>query len=483
MRLRNVLAFAFLAASGVALGQDLNFISAVDVRDEGATVVVSVRGSKPPNFTTFSMADPPRFVIDFSEAKFQGVPEELPPGSTLVRAVKNLSYGSDATSIARILIAFTADVDPPDVETQGTSLVVRIDKPASAAGIAVAQADTAAQRAREQGDAQARADAERQAAEEATARSKADAEAELRASAQRQAQEAAEAQARADAERRALDEAQAKAAQDAAAKSAKSAEEARLAGARGVEADAERLRLEALAAVGAGAAKDDQDEAERKAETKRQREEAIAAAKAESEKKKLAEVERKAEAKRQREEAIAAAKAEGEKRKLEEADRKAEAKRQRAEARLALAQARDEAQPRDEALQAAAPPSQLREIGFRQMPGVSRVFVRTSGPPRFSIQDVGENMIRVELENTRVTRRNDGRFLDTSFFASAVALITPSRRGSSYVVDIKLKEKVPYQQRIEGDMLALDFERPASGTASAPVPGEPPFPGGVGPAR
>jgi colicin import membrane protein len=100
------------------------------------------------------------------------------------------------------------------------------------------------------------------------------------------------------------------------------------------------------------------------------------------------------------------------------------------------------------------------------MPGVSRVFVRTSTPPRFTIQDVGENLIRVELENTRVVRRNDARFLDTSFFPSAVALITPSRHGSSYVVDIKLKQKVPYQQKIEGDMLAIDFERPAAASGA-----------------
>ncbi len=110
--------------------------------------------------------------------------------------------------------------------------------------------------------------------------------------------------------------------------------------------------------------------------------------------------------------------------------------------------------------------SQLRELGFRQLPGVSRVFLRTSVPPRFTIQDVGENHIRIELENTRVVRRNDTRFLDTSFFPSAVAMITPSRRGSSYVLDIKLKQKVPYQQKLEGDMLAIDFERPASGAVA-----------------
>jgi hypothetical protein len=102
---------------------------------------------------------------------------------------------------------------------------------------------------------------------------------------------------------------------------------------------------------------------------------------------------------------------------------------------------------------------------------VSRVFVRTSVVPQFTIQDLGNDTVRVELQNTAVKRRNDTRFLDTSFFPSAVAMITPSRRGSTYVVDIKLKQKVPYQQKIEGDVLAIDFERPATTASAAPLPG------------
>jgi hypothetical protein len=50
-------------------------------------------------------------------------------------------------------------------------------------------------------------------------------------------------------------------------------------------------------------------------------------------------------------------------------------------------------------------------------------------------------------------------------------MITPSRQGTSYVVDIKLKKRVPYQQKVEGDLLAIDFERSpldaASGQAAA----------------
>jgi hypothetical protein len=49
-------------------------------------------------------------------------------------------------------------------------------------------------------------------------------------------------------------------------------------------------------------------------------------------------------------------------------------------------------------------------------------------------------------------------------------MITPSKRGSTYVVDIKLKQRVPYQQRVEGDMLAIDFERPGAAAAEPPAP-------------
>jgi colicin import membrane protein len=101
-------------------------------------------------------------------------------------------------------------------------------------------------------------------------------------------------------------------------------------------------------------------------------------------------------------------------------------------------------------------------IGFKQMPETSRVFVRLSDAPLFQITEVGNDVIRVELENTRVKRRNDARFLDTSFFASAVAMVSPRKQGTSTMVEIRLKQKVPWQQKVEGDMLAIDFERPAA---------------------
>src|SRR5512138_3998977 len=128
-RLLPLLAAAVVAPAWAA---DLNVITSVEVKDTGPEVVLTVLGSRKPSFTTFSMADPPRFVIDFSESKFQGVPEEV-PGAGVVQVVKNLSYGSGATAIARVMMAFSAEVDPPAVEDSGTGLVIRIVKPGGAA--------------------------------------------------------------------------------------------------------------------------------------------------------------------------------------------------------------------------------------------------------------------------------------------------------------------------------------------------------------
>jgi hypothetical protein len=53
-----------------------------------------------------------------------------------------------------------------------------------------------------------------------------------------------------------------------------------------------------------------------------------------------------------------------------------------------------------------------------------------------------------------------------------VALITPTKQGTSYVVEIKLKQRVPYQQKVEGDTLAIDFERPAAAAPATSAPAD-----------
>ncbi|HSB20533.1 MAG TPA: AMIN domain-containing protein, partial [Anaeromyxobacteraceae bacterium] len=184
MRIGLAFSAAALAALAVpARAVDLNVISKVEVKDEGATILVTIEGNRPPSFTTFSMTDPPRFVIDLSESQFQNVPEDIVIGDDTINLVKNLSYGSAETSIARVMVAFNREVDPPDVQTAGTSLVVRIARPA-AGGAGVARAQPAVPEAQALAEAAARAEAEDRARAEAEAKAKADAEARAQADAQ-----------------------------------------------------------------------------------------------------------------------------------------------------------------------------------------------------------------------------------------------------------------------------------------------------------
>jgi colicin import membrane protein len=466
--LARLLSLLAVAAAVPAWAADPNLITGVEVKDVGAEVVLSVKCSKRPSFTTFSMADPPRFVIDFSESKFQGVPAELPGSGGVVQSVKNLSYGSDASAIARVMVAFTAEVDPPAVEEAGEALLIRIAKPGSTAVAAAepaadskaeaeaqARADAAAAKAKAEADA--RAQAEALAASKAKAEADAKAQADAAAAAKAKAEADAKEQAEALATSRARAEADAKAQADAAAASKAKAE----ADAKAQAEAAAKVRAEADARAQADAAA-----AKARAEADaRVQADAVAAAKAKAD----------ADAKAQADAAAAVAKAKV----ASAAPPAATSDAEQSELEAEIAAAKAEAAPRAtgnstgkaaaqvERLAPAGTPSLVREVGFRQLPDASRIYVRTSAAPQFTVQEVDERTVRIEVENARATRRNDLRFMDTSFFPSAVQLITPSRQGSSYVLTVKLRQRVPYQQKVEGDMLAIDFQRPASGGAEA----------------
>ncbi|HZH74893.1 MAG TPA: AMIN domain-containing protein, partial [Archangium sp.] len=123
----------------VALAQegkaDLNTITSVTVR--GGTV--EIVGTKKPNFTTFTMTDPPRLVIDISEAVFSGVKEDQAVGNGTISGIRTASYGSDESSIARVLIGYEREVET-DIQATGNSLVVNVQ---GGGGAAVAARPTA----------------------------------------------------------------------------------------------------------------------------------------------------------------------------------------------------------------------------------------------------------------------------------------------------------------------------------------------------
>lgn len=533
MRLRTVLSAAVLVAATATFSQsvEMNAITKVEVQESAGTTVVSITGSRPPNFTTFPMMDPPRFVIDFSEARLKGVSEGV-SGAGMVQQATCLSYGSDASAIVRVMLTFKDEVDPPDVQTVGNTLVVKVNRPgaplvaqaaappqagqaagsdqaagAQAAAAEKAKAEAAAAAAAEQArveseraqalaaaKAKAEAEARAKAEAEAQARAKTEAEAKAQAAAAEQARAEAAAKARADAEAAAAAQAahQAKARAEAeAVAAAAAAEQAKAEAAAKARADADA----AAAAQAAAKARADAEEAAAAQAAARARSDAEAAAAAQAAQAARAKAEAEATAaaaaaERARAEAAAKAGADAEAEAAAQAAARARAEAEAAERAAERARSRETApavaavapparpEPRPAIAAAARGPArrnQVREIGFKQSTDGSRVFVRTAAEPRFVIREAGPRTIRVEFPNTQVLRRNDTRFLDTSFFPSAVAMVSPRREGAAYVVEITLKQMVPYQQKLEGDMLAIDFERPAglrSGDGPAPAAGE-----------
>ena len=89
---------------------------------------VSISASAPPHFTTFTMSNPPRLVVDLAEATFQGVPAEIAVGANDIVGIKTLNYGSGASAVARVMITYTKDVDT-DIVTSGNNIVVRPSNP------------------------------------------------------------------------------------------------------------------------------------------------------------------------------------------------------------------------------------------------------------------------------------------------------------------------------------------------------------------
>jgi hypothetical protein len=502
----------------VALAQegkaDLNTITSVTVK--GGTV--EIVGTKKPNFTTFTMTDPPRLVIDISEAVFSGVKEDQAVGNGTISGIRTAIYGSDESSIARVLIGYEREVET-DIQATGNSLVVNVQggggaavaaRPTAPAGTApagtpptgTAPAGTAPAGTApagtgttpggnaEQATVAARTDQQQQerAAADATAAAQVDRQAQERAAANataaaqvdRQAQEraAADAAAAARADAEARKQAEARAAADR-----KAQEEAARVAAQ--QAEKERLQQEREAKAASAAAEKQRREEEARAaaeEKKRQQAEAQASATSAAEDKKRQQAE---ERERQRAEAQAAA--EEKKRQQQEARASAEdKKRQQAEERerqRAEAQAAAEEKKRQQAesrqtrvAQAETPRAEPRQgdrvagssgrttmtlVGFAQEPTASRVFLRTTQPVEFNVTE-GEKVVFVVLENTGIAESNNTRPLDTSFFDTAVTSVVADAGPSRTVrVAIRLKEQVRYQTRQNGNELSIEFPRPA----------------------
>ncbi|MFZ5441447.1 MAG: AMIN domain-containing protein, partial [Myxococcota bacterium] len=135
----------------------LNSITKIEVK--GSTVEIT--GSRRPNFTTFTLSDPPRLVIDVSEAVFVDVPKEQKIADGTITAIKTASYGSESAAIARILIGFERELET-DIASTGTSLIVKLPPDPKAQQKLVAERVEAERAAKAQREAEEKARLEKE---------------------------------------------------------------------------------------------------------------------------------------------------------------------------------------------------------------------------------------------------------------------------------------------------------------------------------
>ncbi len=552
MNCRNVrILFCLGLFAQVAWGQnkDLNTITSVEIHGGRIEII----GTKQPSFTSFTMTDPARLVIDIAEAVFSGVPDQI-PGSGTVSWIKTASYGSDSSAIARVLIGFSQDVET-DVASPGNKLVIKVlnsappavagtEKPtgttpkestaaklkdvgasaavqtASPAGSDAtvgeatrkkeeSKAKETAMKAEEERLAQERAQKEvskreeqerlaearrseaekkRQAEEESKRlaeqnrlteqQKRIEAEEAKRAAA---AEEKRQAQEERLAREKAKEEAQA-AKRQAAIEQKQKAEDERLAREKAKE-EAEQAKRQAAVQQNRSADEERLAKSTARAEAEGAKREAAADQKRNADEERLAKSTARAEAEGAKREAAAEQKRKAQeehlarKKELEEAanakrQAAADRKQQAEQERIAKAKARHEAlaAEREAKLAAksgspvAAGPSKRRAtmtfVGFQRAATGARVYVRTNGPIHYTVQQEGDKKVVLELENTRIGTRNSRRPLDTSFFDTAVAMVSPNPAGNRTVrVEISLKEAVSFQTKQDGNEVSVEFPR------------------------
>ncbi len=118
-------------------------------------------------------------------------------------------------------------------------------------------------------------------------------------------------------------------------------------------------------------------------------------------------------------------------------------------------------------------PVRVTWTGFEMKPeGGSRVFVQLTRETPYQVTEA-EGGLRVTLRGVRLNLRNNGRTLDTHFFATPVKTVKVSARRGEVTVDIQTRGKPAHSERLEaqGGYQFLLIEFPSDGTATAePTP-------------
>lgn len=113
------------SASADQQKETLSKLSDVDVQQSKKDVVVTVIGSKAPDFTSFTMSKPFRVVVDWAGSRIEGA-EEQRFERGLIRSVQMKQFDSEAEQISRVTIELSRET-AYHVEADGTKVSVHFE--------------------------------------------------------------------------------------------------------------------------------------------------------------------------------------------------------------------------------------------------------------------------------------------------------------------------------------------------------------------
>jgi hypothetical protein len=112
-----------LPASGAGEKDTLSDLTQVSMKSGSDDVVVTIIGSKAPDFTSFTMTDPFRVVVDWAGSRLSGVTDEKRFERGLIRRITTKQYDSEAEKISRVTVELSRETSY-HVEADGKRVMV-----------------------------------------------------------------------------------------------------------------------------------------------------------------------------------------------------------------------------------------------------------------------------------------------------------------------------------------------------------------------
>ena len=99
-------------------------------------------------------------------------------------------------------------------------------------------------------------------------------------------------------------------------------------------------------------------------------------------------------------------------------------------------------------------------IGFHNAKTYSRLFIKTNARAALEVLP-GPGQVVFRIKKSRSRLRNNLRYIDTSYFPTALYRVTPRKADDDVDVVVQMRDVVAYKVKRKAETVYVDFELPA----------------------